>query len=43
MIQEIENRRSIRKYRIDEVDRKIIEEILYSATFALSAKNKQPL
>ena len=42
MIQEIENRRSIRKYRIDEVDRKIIEEILYSATLALSAKNRQP-
>lgn len=42
MIQEIENRRSIRKYRIDKVDRKIIEEILYSATITPSAKNRQP-
>ena len=28
MIQEIENRRSIRKYRSDEIDRKLIEEII---------------
>lgn len=42
MIQEIENRRSIRKYRIDKADRKIIEEILYSATITPSAKNRQP-
>lgn len=42
MIREIENRRSIRKYRSDEIDRKLIEEIIYSATFAPSAKNRQP-
>ena len=42
MIQEIGNRRSIRKYRSDEIDRKLIEEIIYSATFAPSAKNRQP-
>ena len=42
MIQEIENRRSIRKYRSDEIDRKLIEEIIYSATLAPSAKNRQP-
>lgn len=42
MIQEIENRRSIRKYRIDKVDRKIIEEILYSATITPSAKTGSP-
>ena len=28
MIREIENRRSIRKYRSDEIDRKLIEEII---------------
>ena len=42
MIREIENRRSIRKYRSDEIDRKLIEEIIYSATLAQSAKNRQP-
>lgn len=42
MIQEIENRRSIRKYRIDKVDRKIIEEILYSTTITPSAKTGSP-
>ena len=42
MIREIENRRSIRKYRSDEIDRKLIEEIIYSATLAPSAKNRQP-
>ena len=38
MIREIENRRSIRKYRSDEIDRRLIEEIIYSATLAPSAK-----
>ena len=42
MIQEIENRRSIRKYKPDELDRKLIEEIIYSASLAPSAKNRQP-
>ncbi len=32
MIREIENRRSIRKYRSDEIDRRLIEEIIYSTT-----------
>ena len=34
MIREIENRRSIRKYKPDELDRKLIEEIIYSASLA---------
>ncbi|MDO4490841.1 MAG: nitroreductase family protein [Lachnospiraceae bacterium] len=38
----IENRRSIRKYKSDEVDTAIIEELIYSATLAPSAKNRQP-
>ena len=42
MIQEIENRRSIRKYKPDKIERKIIEEMLYSASLAPSAKNRQP-
>ena len=37
MIREIENRRSIRKYKPDELDRKLIEEIIYSASLAPSA------
>lgn len=42
MIREIENRRSIRKYKPDELDRKLIEDIIYSASLAPSAKNRQP-
>ena len=42
MIQEIENRRSIRKYKPDKIERKLIEEIIYSASLAPSAKNRQP-
>ena len=42
MIREIENRRSIRKYKPDELDRKLIEEIIYRASLAPSAKNRQP-
>lgn len=38
MIQEIENRRSIRKYKPDELERNLIEEIIYSASLAPSAK-----
>ena len=41
MIREIENRRSIRKYKPDEIERKLIEEIIYSASLAPSAKNRQ--
>lgn len=42
VIQEIENRRSIRKYKSNEVSREWIEDIIYSATLAPSAKNRQP-
>ena len=42
MISAIENRRSIRKYRKDAIDRTTIEKIIYSATLAPSAKNRQP-
>ena len=41
MIREIENRRSIRKYKPDEIERKLIDEIIYSASLAPSAKNRQ--
>lgn len=40
MIQEIENRRSIRKYKPDAVSKEILEHIIYSATLAPSAKNR---
>ena len=30
MIREIENRRSIRKYKPDAIERKLIEEIIYT-------------
>lgn len=42
MIQEIGNRRSIRKYKEDKISKKLLEEIIYSATLAPSAKNRQP-
>ena len=42
MIQEIENRRSIRKYKADKINKELIEDIIYSATLAPSAKNRQP-
>ena len=42
MIREIEDRRSIRKYKPDAIERKLIEEIIYSASLAPSAKNRQP-
>lgn len=42
MIQAIDNRRSIRKYKADEVSKDIIDEMIYSATLAPSAKNRQP-
>ena len=38
MIKEIENRRSIRKYKRHEISKEIIEDIIYSATLAPSAK-----
>lgn len=42
MIKEIENRRSIRKYKADNIDRKLIDDMIYSASLAPSAKNRQP-
>ena len=42
MIKEIENRRRIRKYKRHEISKEIIEDIIYSATLAPSAKNRQP-
>lgn len=40
---EIENRRSVRKYKPDEIERKLIEEIIYSASLAPSAKTGSQL
>lgn len=42
MIKEIEDRRSIRKYKPDRVNKTMIEDMIYSATLAPSAKNRQP-
>ena len=42
MIQGIENRRSIRKYKADKINKELIEDMIYSATLAPSAKNRQP-
>lgn len=42
MIQEIEARRSIRRYRREEVPREVMEEILEAGRLAPSGKNKQP-
>ena len=39
--QAIENRRSIRKYKKDKVERKLIDEIIQAAIFAPSWKNSQ--
>lgn len=38
----IENRRSIRKYKVIDVPNEIIEELINYARFAPSAKNRQP-
>ena len=38
----IESRRSIRKYKPDKLERNLIEENIYSASLAPSAKNRQP-
>ena len=42
MIKEIENRRSIIKYKRHEISKAITEDIIYSAPLAPSAKNRQP-
>ena len=42
MIKEIEDRRSIRKYKPDRVNKTMIEDMIYSATLAPSDKNRKP-
>lgn len=42
MLEAIKNRRSIRKFKEDEVPRHMIEEIIQSGVLAPSAKNRQP-
>lgn len=42
MLQEILSRRSIRKYKSEDVPRKVIEEILQAGILAPSSKNRQP-
>ena len=42
MIQAIADRRSIRKYRAEEVPRPVLEEILNAGRLAPSSKNRQP-
>lgn len=42
LYESIRNRRSIRKYKIDDVNNKIIEDLIESAILAPSAKNRQP-
>ena len=42
MLKEIENRRSIRNYKTDNIDKKIILDILNASIKAPSAKNNQP-
>lgn len=40
--QAMENRRSIRKFKPDDVDNKLIEELINAARLSPSAKNRQP-
>ena len=42
MLKEIENRRSIRNYKMDNIDKKVILDILNAGIKAPSAKNNQP-
>lgn len=42
MIREIANRRSIRKYKPDEISTEAINKMIQSGQLALSGKNKQP-
>ncbi|WP_026893131.1 nitroreductase family protein [Lacrimispora aerotolerans] len=42
MLEAIKNRRSIRKFKEEEVPRYMIEEIIQSGVLAPSAKNRQP-
>ena len=41
-MKEIENRRSIRKFRSQKIEREIIDNILKAGIDAPSAKNRQP-
>lgn len=38
----IEKRRSIRKYKLDKIEKSVIEEIVKAGILAPSAKNRQP-
>ena len=42
MIRAIDDRRSIRKYKSNEISREIIDDMIYRAALAPSAKNRQP-
>ena len=42
MIEEIKNRRSIRKYKNEVVDKEVIVQILQAGMLAPSSKNRQP-
>lgn len=42
MIREIDSRRSIRKYKETQIEKGVIDEMIYAATLAPSAKNRQP-
>lgn len=42
MIQEIQNRRSVRKFKPDSIPKAAVEEILLAGRLAPSAKNRQP-
>ena len=42
MIEEIKNRRSIRKYKQTEIPAEIIHQIIQAGRLAPSGKNKQP-
>ena len=42
MIEEIKNRKSIRKYKNEAVDKEVIVQILQAGVLAPSSKNRQP-
>ncbi len=42
LIETIKERKSIRKFKSDKIEKKIIEDIIYYGTLAPSAKNRQP-
>lgn len=42
MLNEIDSRRSIRKYKSTPIEKTVIDEMIYAAALAPSAKNRQP-